>query len=249
MENNLHNARFSGISRLYGQQQFDKLKGAHIAIIGIGGIGSWAAEGIARSGVGEITLIDLDEICINNSNRQIHTDSTTIGQEKVLAMSERLKKINPEVKTRAIVDFFTKKTSKSFFEQKYDFIIDAIDSTHNKCHLVLECLKREIPLIVCGAAGGKKDPTKIRIGNLAKTENDRLLKNLKRTLRREYGLCPSNFSKIAVSYSAEKSYFDLQAKKLKDKSINLDCQNGMGTASHLTAAIGLAASSYVIENL
>src|SRR6478735_3435704 len=131
--------RFNGIARLYGTAALERFRTAHVAVIGIGGVGSWTAEALARSGVGHLTLIDLDEICVSNSNRQLHTLTATIGLSKVQVMAERLRAINPELRVDVIEDFFTSSTAEQILRQRFDGLVDAIDSLKNKCLLIARC--------------------------------------------------------------------------------------------------------------
>ena len=142
--------RFSGIARLYGNSGSSAIRGAHVAVIGIGGVGSWSAEALARTGVGEITLVDLDDICVSNTNRQIHALSQTIGQSKVNVMAERLHAINPECHLNAEDYFLTEKTLASVLDRPLTGVIDAIDAVRPKCLLLAECVKRGIPVVTCG---------------------------------------------------------------------------------------------------
>ena len=248
-----HN-RFAGIGRLYGQSLYQLLPAVHITVIGIGGVGSWSAEALARTGVGEITLIDLDDICITNTNRQLHTTLETIGQMKVEVMAQRLLKINPYLKVNAVVDFVTKDNLDSVIPKETHIIIDAIDSIQNKAQLALYCREHSKSLVTIGGAGGKQDPTLIRSGDLADSAQDYLLKQLKKKLRREYDFPRTGKLDICCVYSLERAVY--QAKDgevcfkdaLEDKSqAKLDCAEGMGTVSFATAGFGFAAAAQAIQ--
>ena len=180
------NQRFGGIARLYGIDGLRKLLNSHVLIVGLGGVGTWAAEALARSGVGAITLVDLDDICITNTNRQIHAQNTMFGTMKVKAMSDRIIAINPQCKVRAIEEFFTSNTSDMILDQNYDYVIDAIDSLQNKCVLAAKCHEKNIPLIINGGAAGKRNPAMIKVDDLGHACNDSLLFSLRKRLRQEF---------------------------------------------------------------
>jgi len=162
-----YNNRFSGVARLYGIEGLKRLLHSHVLIIGLGGVGTWAAEAIARSGVGHMTLVDLDEVCITNTNRQIHALTNTVGKSKVMVMKERILAINPQCKVNAIEEFFTDKSADAILDIKYDYVIDAFDSLQNKCVLASKCKERNIPLIITGGAAGKRNPALLKIDDLA----------------------------------------------------------------------------------
>ncbi|MCX6131812.1 MAG: tRNA threonylcarbamoyladenosine dehydratase, partial [Proteobacteria bacterium] len=175
--------RFNGIGRLYGEKALQRFQASHLAVIGIGGVGSWTAEALARSGVGRLTLIDLDEVCISNSNRQVHALQNTIGQLKVNVIAERLRLINPQLEVSAIGDFFTSQTSERLLDIGFDGVVDAIDSLQNKCLLIARCRARHIPIVTVGGAGGRRDPTQIQVHDLSASSHDALLRHVRRELR------------------------------------------------------------------
>lgn len=242
---------FEGIQNLYGEASFAKIQNSHILVIGIGGVGSWCAETLVRSGVGEISLVDMDEICISNINRQIHALQSTIGQTKIEVMQKRLLDINPQVKIHTLFDFFDEKTTHILTLAKYDYIIDAIDSVKPKALLHVKARELEIPIICIGASGARIDATKITIGDLNKSINDRLLKQLKKKLRREHGF--SKFEKrpfkIPTVFSTE-LVLDTEAEGCDLKSGKIkNCQSGLGSASFITASFALFATNYVINQI
>src|SRR5690242_14903112 len=145
--------RFGGVARLYGASGLEKLRAAHVCVVGIGGVGTWAAEALARSGVGAITLVDLDEVCVTNINRQLHALTETIGRSKVEVMAERIRAINPECHVETEQKFFNAQTAKELLAPKYDFVLDAIDSVTNKVLLLARCRNRKLPVVACGGAG------------------------------------------------------------------------------------------------
>jgi tRNA A37 threonylcarbamoyladenosine dehydratase len=176
--------RFGGIERLYGVTGAKHIQQAHFCVIGIGGVGSWVAEALARNGIGQITLIDLDDICITNTNRQIHALADTIGESKVEVMSARIKQINPECIVNEVEDFITQENLFELITKQFDYVIDAIDSVKVKTALIAHCKRNKLPMITIGGAGGQIDPTKIEITDLSKTYQDPLLAKVKNQLRR-----------------------------------------------------------------
>jgi tRNA A37 threonylcarbamoyladenosine dehydratase len=246
--------RFSAMGRLYGIEKFSRFKDAHITIVGLGGVGSWTAESLCRSGIGKLTLIDLDEVCVSNTNRQLHALSHTIGKSKVSVLKERLQQINPEIEVNAIEDFLTQETIEDLLTPKMNVVVDAIDSLKNKAIMANFCKQREIPLVTLGGAGGKTDPTKIRIGDLSESTQDSLLKRLKKKLRRDFNFEKTGPMKIMAVYSIERAVFPDESgsicfkKDLTDKTqAKLDCATGMGTASFTTGSFGFAAAKAAID--
>jgi len=262
--------RFGGIARLYGQKGALALQNAHFCVVGIGGVGSWVAEALARNGIGKITLIDLDDICITNINRQIHALSSTIGESKVEVMSERIKAINPECDVRVIEDFVTADNLAALMNadndsECYDFVIDAIDAVDIKTRLIAYCKRNKLPIITIGGAGGQVDPSKIAITDLSKTYQDPLLAKVKNQLRREFNFPKADLKKaskrkfsIEAVYSTEQlRYPDTSgdvclAKPNPDEnngSMRLDCSGGFGATTHVTATFAFFAVARAIDKL
>jgi len=249
--------RFGGIARLYGAEAFEKLKGSHVAIAGIGGVGSWAAESLARSGVGEITLIDLDDVCITNTNRQIHAMSDTIGQPKVEAIAERIKKINPACKINLVEDFVTPSNVQTLLTTNMDAVIDAIDSIKAKAAIIAHCKRSKIPIVTVGGAGGQVDPTKITRGDLAKTIQDPLAAKLRSELRRFYNFSknPKRRFQVECIYSTEQLRYPQPDgsvcfnKSAMENGTRLDCAGGFGAVVTVTATFGMFAAASVINRL
>lgn len=249
--------RFGGIARLYGAEAFEKLKGSHVAIAGIGGVGSWAAESLARSGVGEITLIDLDDVCITNTNRQIHAMSDTIGQPKVEAIAERIKKINPACKINLVEDFVTPSNVQTLLTTNMDAVIDAIDSIKAKAAIIAHCKRSKIPIVTIGGAGGQVDPTKITRGDLAKTIQDPLAAKLRSELRRFYNFSknPKRRFQVECIYSTEQLRYPQPDgsvcfnKSAMENGTRLDCAGGFGAVVTVTATFGMFAAASVINRL
>jgi tRNA A37 threonylcarbamoyladenosine dehydratase len=247
--------RFSGISRLYGQKELNLLNESHVLIVGIGGVGTWAAEAIARSGIGKITLVDLDDICVTNTNRQLIAQTGNIGKQKVQVMKERIELINPDCVVKAIANFFTKDSSKKILEDDYTIVIDCIDSVNNKALLIAASKRKKIPLIVCGGSAGKRDLTRIQVKDLNLSKGDQLINNVKEVLLKEYNFpIQKTPFRIKCIFSDEGRYFSQKdgtvcKDKVKDAKLKLDCASGLGTASFITGTFGFYAASEAIRQI
>ncbi|MGK0373533.1 MAG: tRNA A37 threonylcarbamoyladenosine dehydratase, partial [Glaciecola sp.] len=176
--------RFSGLARLYGEQGLNKLLNANVCIIGIGGVGSWVAEALARSGINKLTLIDLDDVSISNINRQLHALNSTLNQSKIEVMSQRIADINPDCHTHLIEDFVTPENVSEYLCHGFDVVIDAADSVKAKAAIIAYCKRHKTKVICIGGAGGQWDPLQITKGDLAKTIQDPLLAKVRSQLRR-----------------------------------------------------------------
>lgn len=247
--------RFGGIARLYGNTTAEYYKSCHVLVIGIGGVGSWAAESLARSGIGEITLIDLDDICITNINRQVHAVTTTVNQSKAYIMSRRIKDINPDCKVNIIDEFVDTKNVAECISTDVDYVIEAIDAAVVKAAIISYCKRSKIPIICIGGAGGKKDPTVIERKDLTKTWNDPLLAKVRSQLRSYFGFSRSKKKPFGVEciYSPEQpKYPDGKGGTTQDKPDDgggMDCMTGFGSAAHITATFAQFAVARVLERL
>lgn len=247
--------RFGGIARLYGEAALEKFSLAHVSVIGIGGVGSWAVEALARSGVGKITMVDLDEVCVTNINRQLHAMDGEIGKQKTDAMKERIQLINPECEVICEQTFYNEKSSDRLLSGDIDFVIDAIDLMMQKTLLIAECKRRGIPVVTCGGAGGKLDPSTIRIRDIAKVTRDALLHKVRTRLRSKYGF-PKAVNLKAPKFGVEAIFFDESAVfpaaeecDTQPESMRLNCASGFGSATHMTATLGLFAAQRALEQL
>lgn len=248
--------RFSGVGRLFSSQGLERLRAAHVCVIGVGGVGVWAAEALARSGIGRLTLVDMDDLCYSNTNRQLHALDGHYGQLKVEAMAERIRAINPECRVDARVEYFTAKTAEALFALNPDCIVDAIDSLKNKALLIAECRQRNLRLITTAGAGGRRDPTLVRVADLTGVFNDPLSAQLRKKLRREYAFpaeCAGPFG-IPCVFSKERAVFPradgtVCADRESGADYRLNCDVGFGTAAFVTGAYGLAAASWVVQKL
>ncbi|MDP8160141.1 tRNA cyclic N6-threonylcarbamoyladenosine(37) synthase TcdA [Pasteurella atlantica] len=245
-----YNQRFGGIGRLYTPQGLEKLRQSHICVIGIGGVGSWAVEAFARSGIGNITLIDMDDICVTNINRQIHALSGQIGNLKTEAMQERIKLINPECEVQIIDDFLTKDNLSDYLMRGYDYVIDAIDSVQTKAALIAYCKRNKIKLITTGGAGGQTDPTQIQITDLSKTIQDPLASKVRNILRKEYNFSTNPKRKFGIDcvFSTQPLIFPKMGEGC-EVSATMNCANGFGATTVVTATFGFFAVSRVIDKL
>ncbi|MDX1597359.1 MAG: tRNA cyclic N6-threonylcarbamoyladenosine(37) synthase TcdA [Marinobacter sp.] len=249
--------RFGGIERLYGRRALEAFRQSHIAIVGLGGVGSWAAEALARSGVGTITLIDMDDICVSNTNRQLHALEGQYGYTKTDAMAARLKAINPQADIRMHFGFLTLKNVGDLITPEITGVVDAIDSVKAKAALIAFCQRRKIPVVCAGGAGGQMDPTQIRVADLSKTTQDPLLAKVRNMLRREYGFSrnPKRRFGIEAVYSLEQLTYPagdgevcLQ-KPVTEGPVRLDCASGFGAASPVTASFGFFAASRLLNRI
>ncbi|WP_317930340.1 tRNA cyclic N6-threonylcarbamoyladenosine(37) synthase TcdA [Halioxenophilus sp. WMMB6] len=247
--------RFGGIARLFGQQASALLAEAHFLVLGIGGVGTWSAEALARTGVGTLTLVDLDDICITNSNRQVHTLQTTIGRAKTTVMAERLRLINPELVVHEVADFIDADNLQQIILPGHSGVLDAIDNANAKAAVIAHCKRQKLPLVSVGSAGGKRDPRAITSGDLSRTTNDPLLAKVRNTLRRHYGFSRNTkrlFSVEAV-YSTEQMVYPNSCGEVSfsaeamTEGFKLDCSSGFGAASMVTGSFGLIAASRLID--
>ncbi|MWN32329.1 MULTISPECIES: tRNA cyclic N6-threonylcarbamoyladenosine(37) synthase TcdA [unclassified Gilliamella] len=253
--------RFSGIARLYGESALQSFSQAHICVIGIGGVGSWVAESLARSGIGQITLIDMDDVCITNTNRQIHALQSNIGKSKTSVMAERIVEINPECIVNEIDNFINANNVSEYLGTKtsprYDYIIDAIDSVRDKAAILAYCKRQKLKIITIGGAGGQKDPTQIKIADLAKTIQDPLAAKLREKLKHDYKLNKDSKGKYAIPcvFSTEQLTYPSQnglvcvSKKDANGPKKMDCESGFGAITTVTATFGFVAVSYVLSKL
>lgn len=247
--------RFGGVSRLYGTAGLAKFQAAHAVVIGIGGVGSWAAEALARNAIGSMTLVDLDNIAESNVNRQLHALDGAFGKAKVTAMRERIYTINPSCKVHEIEDFITPENVSKLLDFEVNVIVDCIDDAPAKAALAAFCRQRNIVLIMTGGAGGRLDPSKIKTADLAKVTNDRLLAKVRNLLRRDYDFPKGEKTKFAIQavYSDELVVMPDAACEpgalLSDTSITgLNCA-GYGSSVCVTAPFGFAAAALALQHL
>lgn len=250
--------RFGGVRRLYGEAGLARFQAAHVCVIGIGGVGSWAVEALARNAVGSITLIDLDNIAESNVNRQLHAIEGEFGKAKVTAMAERIRAINPACQVQEIEDFVTVENVEDMLGRDFDGVrgfdgvIDAIDDARVKAAIAAYCHTHKLPLVMTGGAGGRLDPTRIKSDDLAKTSGDRLLAKVRTTLRRDYGFPSGTKAKFGIPciYSDEPIIrpVELTCDKEDNAITGLSCA-GYGSSVCVTASFGMAASAIMLRLL
>jgi tRNA A37 threonylcarbamoyladenosine dehydratase len=248
--------RFGGIARLYGQPALERFRAAHVCVIGVGGVGSWIVEALARSAIGALTLIDLDNVAESNINRQVQALSSTIGQAKIDALAERIALINPYCKLTLVEDFIAPDNLGQMIGGRgYDYVVDAIDNARAKAALVAYCRDLGIALITIGGAGGQTDPTRIAVRDLAKTEQEPLLKRVRKLLRTNYGFPRGEKNKFNVDavFSMEPllvpeagAACELDAAQPGITGIN--CA-GFGSSVVVTASFGMVAAAHILRKL
>ena len=248
-------SRFQGLARVFGLAALQQLQQARFCIVGIGGVGSWAAEAAARSGIGAIALIDHDDIDLSNINRQIHSLTATVGQSKVETLRARILQINPECACAAIDDLVTRSNIDKYRFAQYDYVIDAIDHVQHKVSLVHHCRRNKIGLVSTGGAGGLTDPTRIVVDDLIRAFNDPLLAKMRANLRQQLGysrnpkrrhMIDCVFSTEQPAYPADDGSVSLTKPKNPDRT-TLDCATGIGSFVGVTASFGFTAISHAIN--
>jgi len=256
--------RFDRIGRLVGDQKMKRLLDSHVMILGIGGVGSWAAESVARSGVGRVTLVDFDEICVTNFNRQLHAVNKMVGSQKAQVMAERLQQINPAIRVNPITKFYNAETAPEVFSVRPDFVIDAIDNVTAKCHLLKFCRDEKLPIVTSTGSGGRMDPTQVKVADLNLTDTDPLARELRKILRQKYDF-PTEVGVpfgIPAVYSNEPYTDPLELHYDGGKGFQCVCPQGdnpyfqcdrrnviMGNASFVTGTFGLVCASVAVRSL
>ncbi|HEY4074513.1 MAG TPA: tRNA cyclic N6-threonylcarbamoyladenosine(37) synthase TcdA [Herbaspirillum sp.] len=255
--------RFGGIARLYGASALRRFRQAHVCVIGVGGVGSWVVEALARSAIGKITMIDLDNLAESNVNRQIHALSDTLGKAKVTALAERIALINPFCVVTEIEDFLTPDNMEQMIGGRgYDYVVDAIDNVQAKVALIAYCRDHALPLLTVGSAGGQIDPTKIEVRDLSKTEQEPLLAKVRKRLRTYHRFPRGDRNRFGVDAvfstepvrlpePADGASCDIDGNPITpsdDGITGLNCA-GYGSAVVVTASFGLVAAAHVLHKL
>lgn len=249
-------------ARLFGAEAMRKLAGSHVAVFGLGGVGSYAVDGLARSGVGRLTLVDFDQVCVTNINRQSHAFPKTVGKFKAELMAEHAKAINPAIVVRAEQAFYEAETSEKLLNPAPDYVIDAIDNVTAKLHLIASCLERGIRIVTCLGAAAKVDSTSVRVAALGDTHMDRLARAIRRNLKKKYGFDEKRMDEVLAVFSNEdivwpdKSYGGLVC------GVNCVCPSGEhskhsckhrhvihGSAVFVTSVFGMTAAGVVVREL
>jgi tRNA A37 threonylcarbamoyladenosine dehydratase len=255
--------RFGGVARLYGDAALARFRNAHVCVIGVGGVGSWIVEALARSAIGKITMIDLDNLAESNVNRQIHALTDTLGQAKVTALAQRIAQINPSCQVTEIEEFIDADNLDAMIGSRgFDYVIDAIDNVRAKTALIAYCRAHGIKLVTIGGAGGQVDPTKIEVRDLCRTEQEPLLAKVRKLLRQQHRFPRGIKNKFGIDavFSTEPLRFPEAEEACEINSdasgddaeragvTGLNCA-GFGSAMVVTAAFGLVAASLVLNKL
>lgn len=254
--------RFDRMGRLVGDTKMQKLMNSHVMVIGLGGVGSWSAESIARSGVGKITVVDFDEICVTNFNRQLHALQGLVGAQKSDVVADRLKKINPQAEVISIPKFYNADHCAEIFKDCPDFVIDAIDNVTAKCHLLAFCRKEGIPVVTSTGSGGRMDPTQVKVADLAETQHDPLARSIRRILREKHSFPIEGRYGIQAVYSDEPATAPVELHYDGGKGFRCVCPQGQneffncdnrnlihGNASFVTGTFGLVCASIAVRAL
>lgn len=254
--------RFDRMGRLVGDACMEKLFRTHVMVIGLGGVGSWAAESLARSGIGKLTVVDFDEICITNANRQLHALQGLVGKKKAQVMAERLRKINPQAEVKEHVLFYNEENSERILSEKPDYIIDAIDNLTAKCHLITTCRERGIPVITSGGAAARLDPLSVKLTDLADTHTDPLAHQVRKILRSRHGFPSKGKFGVPCVFSDEIPMMPEELNYDNGEGFKCVCPQGQndlhscdkrrmiyGTASFVTGNFGLAMASWVVRQV
>jgi tRNA threonylcarbamoyladenosine dehydratase len=248
--------KLAATRRLYGEDGLQRIRAAHVCVVGLGGVGSWTVEALARTGLGALTLVDLDEICLSNINRQVHALESTVGQFKASALAERIRLIAPDCKVRQELTFLTSSNVDPLLQGGFDYVVDAIDVTRHKACLIAACKSRSIPIVTCSGAGGRIDPTQIRVCDLAQTRNDPLAAQVRRLLRREYGFPRGEKKRFKVpcvcseeSLRFPKADGSICQERESNGNYRLNCDFGFGSSAAVTGAFGFALAAQVLQGI
>ena len=257
-ESSVIDERFRGLDRLYGVGSSARLAQMHVCVIGVGGVGSWVVEALARSAVGHLTLIDADDVCVSNTNRQLHALAGQFGRAKVEVMAERARAINPAITIDAFAEFLTPSNLERLLDRGYDLVIDCCDAFRVKVEMIAWCRRRKLPLIVSGSAGGRIDPTLIRVRDLSRTEHDAMLALIRKKLREEFRFprSPKRYFGVQAVYSLENVRYPQKDGSVcgmrpepSAGGLKLDCGSGLGAATHITATFAFVAVAAAIQKL
>lgn len=255
--------RFGGMARLFGAAALPRLHGAHVAVVGVGGVGSWVVEALARSGIGALTLVDLDDVCVTNTNRQAHALQGNFGRPKVAALAERVRAINPGCRVTEEPEFFTSASAERLLgavqpdrPARFDWVVDCIDRMANKALLIAACVQRGQPVLTVGGAGGKRDATQIRVADLGGSHGDDLLRLVRKKLRRDHGFAHGEGNDYGVPcvFSREKPVYPwadgtCASEPEPGTSLRLDCASGFGTGVFVTGVFGFVAAGEVVRRI
>ena len=234
------------MARLYGEAAAARLASAHLVVVGIGGVGSWAAEALARCGAGRLTLIDLDHVAESNVNRQVHALDSTLGASKVAAMAARIADISPATRVVPVDDFVGPENVEALLPASADAVIDAIDAPRAKAALIATCAARGVPVVVCGAAGGRDDPLALRRSDIAEARGDALLAAVRARLRRDHGFTRETGRRFGIDAIWSPAPPAAAPAAVRDAGMPLACA-GYGSVVMVTAAMGFAAAADAVS--
>jgi len=245
---------FDALARVYGEAAYRLLPQLRMCVIGIGGVGSWAVEALARTGVGHITMIDHDDVTVGNINRQLHALHDTLDRSKVTLMQERVGRINPACDIVAEDDFLAEKNLAFYLDREFDVVIDAIDSIRFKAAMINYCRRQRIRIITTGGAGGRTDPLAVSVADLSRTWNDALAAKVRSRLRAEYGFSKNPRRRFGIEcvYSSEQPVYPdgsgaVTHAKPGVPGARLDCEQGYGSVSFVTGTFGLVAAGRAVN--
>ena len=253
--------RFGSLARVYGEDRLAQIRAAHVCVVGLGGVGSWAVEALARTGVGGLTLVDGDTISRSNMNRQLHTLDSTLGRRKTDVLRDRIAGINPGCAVSTVDAYIDDDNLRDILEResdgrRYSGVIDAIDSIKYKAAIIYCCKRNKIPVVTTGGAGGLTDPAKVEVKDLTRTWNDPLAATVRSRLRFKYGYTRNtkrSFGVPCVFSPEQQRYPDADGNpgycKPGVAGLSLDCNYGYGSSVIVTAAFGFAAAGRMIEIL
>lgn len=251
--------RFAGIDRLYGVGAASTFAGRHVCVIGLGGVGSWAVEALARSAIGRLTLIDADDVCVSNTSRQLQALDGNFGRSKGEVLAERSLAINPSIRCQVISAFLTPSNLSELLDRDFDLVLDACDSFRSKVETIAWCRRRKLPLVVVGSAGGRVDATQVRVRDLSRTEHDAMLSLIRKKLRGEFNFPrnPQRYFGVSAVYSLENvrypqadgSVCGTRPAAGSEAGFTLDCGTGLGAATHVTGAFAFAAVGRALDLL
>lgn len=256
--------RFDRAARLFSEPGLHRLMGARVLVIGMGGVGSFAAEALSRSAVGHLVLIDFDDICVTNQNRQLHALKGEVGKRKVDVMAERLRRIHPTGEVEPIASFYAAETSDALLTGDIDYVVDAIDNIKAKCHLIATCHERGIPLVTSMGSAARLDPTQVKVADLVKTRGDAMAKNVRKKLKKDYGIPATGTKPLGIQavFSEEEALVPARVSYDEGQGFRCVCpnsDNGLhtcdrrarieGSAGFVTGTFGLVCASVVVREL
>lgn len=253
----MHNPemRFAGIERVFGEAAH-RIRKAHVLIVGLGGVGSWVAEALARTGIGTLTLVDPDDICVSNINRQVHALDSTVGVRKIEVMAARIRDISSDCHVRRLPTYVNESTLETVLDLPYDYVVDAIDGVMPKAGLIAGCMQRQLPIVTCGGSGGKINPALIQTVDLALTHNDRLLAFIRKKLRHVFDFpsdgpfgIPCVFSPEPVRWPTSRDCLPSDNPLLAEAGSKLNCDGRLGALCYVTGTFGFHLAAVVITSL